>query len=379
MAITLHYYRSDPPNFGDELNTLVWRALVPELEKTERDGVLVGIGTILDGSIPRDRDIFVVGTGAGLVPTPPDLLTSRFHIMAVRGPLTAALAGLPADLAVTDPALLLRVIYPQLLRAPGRPAGRTIFVPHFTTAKDEGWRRACTLAGVEFVDPTGSCNTILKKIASARLVIAEAMHAAIVADAFRVPWTPVSSTRHFSTFKWVDWALSLQVPYRPTVLPAVSVRHKCQRAWLSLFAERCVVDGVSTGSGEAEVHSETVSRLLRDTARRLESQGSATSLWFRMKAAAVYKRILDPLVAWLSPGLLRAFDGPMEHRMGRVLSELAAAPGYLSGEKISAARLKTLVERVDLLRSHFDAGEPAAARAASAHIRTSGRTRTKFE
>ena len=52
MAISLHYYRSDPPNFGDELNTLVWRALLPELAETEREGVLVGIGTILDEKIP---------------------------------------------------------------------------------------------------------------------------------------------------------------------------------------------------------------------------------------------------------------------------------------------------------------------------------------
>jgi succinoglycan biosynthesis protein ExoV len=284
----------------------------------------------------------------------------KFHIVAVRGPLTAALAGVPQELAVTDPALLLRTIYPQLLNAPNRTTGKPIFVPHFTTAKDQGWRRACALAGIELVDPTRDCIAVLKRIASAPLVIAEAMHAAIVADAFRVPWIPVASTRHFSTFKWVDWALSLQVPFEPTVLPAVSVRHKCQRMWLSLFAEHCRIDDVSTGGGDAVGSSEAVAALLRETTRRLASREPAASLWLRMKAAAFHKRILDPLIARISDSSLRSLDARLEREMSRVLSELAATPGYLSTREISAARLQTLLDRVKGLRNRIATGVPRA-------------------
>src|SRR5262245_40570956 len=158
MAITLHYFRSDPPNFGDEINALMWNELIPELAGSAEEGVLVGIGTILDHQIPEDREIFVLGAGAGLAPLPHDLRGDRFNVLAVRGPLTAALARLPPSLAVTDAALLLREAYPQLMGLRDRStSGKTIFVPHFATAKNPGWRRVCAQAGIEFVDPTQDC------------------------------------------------------------------------------------------------------------------------------------------------------------------------------------------------------------------------------
>jgi succinoglycan biosynthesis protein ExoV len=374
VPLTIHYFRSDPPNFGDELNTLVWPALIPELETTAVDGVLVGIGTILDWRIPQDGNVFVIGPGAGLTSLPSDLKSERFQVLAIRGPLTTKLAGLPPELAVTDPALLLRAIYPQLLNPWNRGTkGKTLFVPHFTTAMDPGWRRACALAGVEFVDPTQDCRTILKKIASARLVIAEAMHAAIVADAFRVPWIPVASTPHFSTFKWVDWALSLHVPFKPTILPAVSTRHGIQRIWMRLFVERCLVADFSMES-DADMRSEALDALLSQTAQNTRVPGSGVPMWIRMKAAAFYKYVLDPLLARFSGSLFRALDVRTEKRVSRILSALAATPGYLSAEEISAARLKTLLQRVEMLRNRI--ATPAAR---PAQISKFGRTRTKFE
>lgn len=37
------------------------------------------------------------------------------------------------------------------------------------------------------------------------------MHGAIVADAYRIPWIPVSSFDSFNNFKWKDWSLSLSL------------------------------------------------------------------------------------------------------------------------------------------------------------------------
>src|SRR5690606_31984382 len=46
-----------------------------------------------------------------------------------------------------------------------------------------------------------------------KLVIAEAMHAAIIADSYRVPWVSVSSSRRINAFKWQDWAASLRMTH----------------------------------------------------------------------------------------------------------------------------------------------------------------------
>jgi hypothetical protein len=354
MAVTLHYYRSDPPNFGDELNALIWPTLLPDLARSPTDGVLVGIGTILDSGIPRARNTFIFGSGAGLAPLPAGLEKGRFEVVAVRGPLTAKLSMLPAGLAVTDPALLLRAMYPQLLGSSNRAGvGETLFVPHYTTAKDPAWRRACTRAGIRFVDPTTDCLTILKRIASARLVIAEAMHAAIVADAFRVPWIPVATTPYFSTFKWVDWTLSLHVPFRLTVLPAVSTRHLCQRATLHLLAERGLAGNVSTSGKESDVRSDAVMGLLRETVERLRAPRSGALVRTRLKAAAFHRRVVDPVMARLSGSLFRAFDARMEKRMASLLTDLAATAGYRSTDEMSVARLQMLQEKVEWLRARL--------------------------
>ena len=60
---------------------------------------------------------------------------------------------------------------------------------------------------------------MVRRIAAADKVIAESMHAAIIADAFRVPWVPVALSREVSPFKWVDWTSSVNVSYSPVCLP----------------------------------------------------------------------------------------------------------------------------------------------------------------
>lgn len=36
------------------------------------------------------------------------------------------------------------------------------------------------------------------------MVLADAMHAAIIADAMRVPWLPLITSPQINTFKWLD-------------------------------------------------------------------------------------------------------------------------------------------------------------------------------
>lgn len=66
-------------------------------------------------------------------------------------------------------------------------------------------------SGIIALSPTGDARTVIRRIAGARRVIAESLHAAIVADAFRVPWQAVQFTRRFNHFKWRDWGYSVEM------------------------------------------------------------------------------------------------------------------------------------------------------------------------
>jgi len=62
---------------------------------------------------------------------------------------------------------------------------------------------------------------VLNQIMQSEIVIAEAMHGAIVADTLRVPWIPSKAYNTINDFKWRDWAQSLSLPYHPVPLKSL--------------------------------------------------------------------------------------------------------------------------------------------------------------
>jgi succinoglycan biosynthesis protein ExoV len=138
-------------------------------------------------------------------------------VYCVRGPRSARALGLAPDLAVTDGAVLVRT-----LKHPGpAPALAAAYMPHWRSDYHGDWRRVCQAAGLHFIDPAGSVETILDDIQRSRLLITEALHGAIVADALRVPWVPVKAYRHVLAFKWQDWCESVGLRYKPAPLPGL--------------------------------------------------------------------------------------------------------------------------------------------------------------
>lgn len=365
MSVALHYFRSTPPNFGDELNSFLWDRLIPELRTTTSDAVLVGIGTILNDRIPAGKRIVVMGSGAGLAPLPPGLKDGSIRVLAVRGPLTAALAGLDPELAVTDPALLLRTLYPALVRTPEeRAAARAAFIPHFTTAADPGWQRACALAGVDFIDPTDNCERVIQKISSSRMIIAEAMHGAIVADAFRVPWVPVASTTEFSAFKWLDWTLSLAVALQVTPLPPLGFRHMVQRRWLELLGDDLLREGVAS-HGSSVLAAKDAHVVTTMVAERLAAPPGPYLAWFRLKLGAIHNRLVDPTAKWLGSTLFSRGDAHREAEIAAVFRNLVATSGFLSRRDVSDRKLAELLNAVAQLRTELQQTAPSACPARS--------------
>lgn len=210
----LWYYRDPAGNFGDDLNPWLWSRLLPGFFDGRPDALFLGIGTIIRAGLPAAARKVVLGSGMGYGEPPVLDATWEFH--CVRGPLTAERLGLPASLAATDAAALVSTVY-----TPGRAARRGVsFMPHHVSATLFDWRPLCRRLGIRYIDPTAAVEPTLAALASSSLVIADAMHGAILADTLRVPWVPVTIYGHANPFKWNDWCASLGLAYEPVRLPA---------------------------------------------------------------------------------------------------------------------------------------------------------------
>ncbi len=202
-------------NFGDDLNPWLWSRLAPEIFADRSPTLFLGIGSILNDRQPSGPIKVVYGSGYAY--GRPPVLDATWRIYAVRGPRTAQTLGLDPSLALTDPAMLVR-------RVP-LPSVETrfsiSFMPHHQSLWYADWNSLCRQSRLHFIDPRASVDEVLKEIRETTLLLSEAMHGAIVADALRVPWIPVRLYVHFSELKWNDWAESLGLPLSIHTVPPV--------------------------------------------------------------------------------------------------------------------------------------------------------------
>ena len=216
----LVFFRGNVPNFGDELNLHVWPALLPAgFLDDDEDELFVGIGSIIGDHLPARSRKFVMGSGYAGYMGLPDVHDGSWDIRFVRGPNTAKILGIDAGLSICDSAILLRAMD---LPAPDDSVG-IAFMPHYESLERGNWAEACHLAGITLIDATEPVEKVLSQIRGARLLITEAMHGAIVADALRTPWIgarPIYGGHHK---KWLDWAGALGIDVRLNVLKPSSV------------------------------------------------------------------------------------------------------------------------------------------------------------
>jgi succinoglycan biosynthesis protein ExoV len=210
------FYYNEHFNFGDALNPWLWSKLLPGILNEDDRVAFIGIGTLLNEWLPyrtptaQQRIVFSTGVGYG------DGLPHREsidRIYSVRGPLSARALELAPELAVTDGAVLLR----RCFQPPSQKLYRFAYMPHWQQA-DCDWQLICQELGWNYIDPRWSIAQILAAISQTEVLLAEAMHGAIVADALRVPWIPIVTNEGVLTFKWHDWCQSLGLEYLPVFL-----------------------------------------------------------------------------------------------------------------------------------------------------------------
>lgn len=230
----LFYY--EMKNFGDALNGWLWPRLLPGVFDNDDRSLFVGIGTLLNERMPKQSFKAVFGTGVGYGESTP-ALDDTWKFYCVRGPLSARALGLEPRFGISDPGCLVQVL--DLPRP--EPIHAASFIPHWKSAEYWDWKTTCERVGVHYIDPNGETEDVLRQIKQSKVVLAEAMHGAIIADALRVPWTPVKAFKHVLRFKWEDWCQSLGLEYKPVGLP-------------SLYNDTSIVDKMrsSFGSGMAD-------------------------------------------------------------------------------------------------------------------------------
>jgi succinoglycan biosynthesis protein ExoV len=150
-------------------------------------------------------------------------------------------------------------------------------MPHWYSAENGDWRTVCAQAGMHYIDPLGGVEQVLSEIQATRLLITEALHGAIVADALRVPWVPVVAYKHILALKWLDWCESLGLDYRPYHLRPLygeaAIRKRLERTprW-SRLSQWAAGPATAAGDGLERLWARQNARTLRQIAREASPQ-----------------------------------------------------------------------------------------------------------
>jgi succinoglycan biosynthesis protein ExoV len=203
------YFKGEHPNFGDDLNPWMWPQILPGFFDEDERTVFLGIGSIIgERKFPTlTRKIIF---GSGFVPEyhdKPDVRGADWNIYFVRGPRTARMLDISPDLAIGDSAILLRT----LIKPQSTPGTVISFMPHWQSLDRGNWEEVCRLAGINLIDPRMPLDRVLEELQRSRMVVTEAMHGAIVADALRIPWVPLIPINTAHRGKWLDWADALNI------------------------------------------------------------------------------------------------------------------------------------------------------------------------
>lgn len=251
------YHHAAGGNVGDDLNAVLWQRLLPDLQQLETAQWLVGVGTILDRRLNPLAGRKIV-MGSGLRPTLQpgtgqrdlwgDAPWGDVRFAAVRGKLTAQQLGLGREVVLCDPGFLVGRVWPgYCATANGACSDRVGLIPHVYSGQWSQIAAAAADAGLDVISPTLPLETFLQRLGSCARVYCESLHAAIFADALRIPWARVRISSHYyegkgvAEFKWRDAFSVVDTPVAPAV-PAALI--PLRRAWLrpaQALAERRLV------------------------------------------------------------------------------------------------------------------------------------------
>jgi hypothetical protein len=196
----LFFYKEDIANFGDDLNEWIWPKVLPNAFDDDSSHLVLGIGSILNDKLPKADKYTVIGSGWGYGSAPE--VNDNWNILCVRGKITCKALGVSEDKAVIDPAYLLKDFFEENVEKKYKVS----IIPHAISLGVGQWEEVCDLLGIHLIDiRTNNTEHFVNEIKASERIITEAMHGAIVADCFGVPWQGYTAYEHINGTKWNDW------------------------------------------------------------------------------------------------------------------------------------------------------------------------------
>ncbi|MFL6549376.1 MAG: glycosyltransferase [Povalibacter sp.] len=345
------YHHAAGGNVGDDLNAVLWRHLLPELDSLSSAAWLVGIGTILDERLNslEGRKIIV---GSGLRPSARlPALTGEVRFASVRGKLTAQRLLLRPDVPLGDPGFLVDSLAPSCLSA-ARTGNAVGLVPHVYSERWSHVAETARDAGLKVISPTLSVNEFLAELSSCSRVFCESLHAAIFAEALRIPWARVRISSHYyegdgvSDFKWRD-AFSIVDAHTSSAIKRTLI--PIRRPWMrpiQAIAERRLVSALVSRQDDAKAFQladegqlQERKRLLLERIQQLRSESAVS----RMPLAVARPRKDAQVSVLMFP---KDVDNPYVRRLAAVLEHGGALIDEFSYRR-------ALRGRYDVLHLHW--------------------------
>lgn len=222
----LYWLQDDPnipKNFGDYYSVILNRIL--EAPKAQAAvyrlvGSCISPGMIAEDIRPFESEgsaakIAFWGCGARDGTVIPDWCVDRSLFFSVRGPKTRDILNLPADTVQGDTALLLPVVYTPRSPADGSRK-ESICIIHYNDPRSEEEIRSETnvdrVLRAAISGDDASFFQMVDIIANAEFVLCGALHAAIAACAYAVPFAYYDSGFVDIPFKWIDFSESIGIP-----------------------------------------------------------------------------------------------------------------------------------------------------------------------
>jgi hypothetical protein len=274
----------------------------------------------------NSRERRVVFWGCGL--RSPDSLSASLRpaaeFLAVRGPMTRAVLGLPRSIPTADPALLLPAIYRPIVSK--AHLAKTLCIPHFHDRRTDD--EICQISGCTTVvrpnipPELGAIERIIDAIASADFTLSASLHGAIVAAAYGKKFAFWDSGTTDVPFKWEDFAesVSLSANFATTIGQGMETYEREIRSRISLpalwpllavapfpvrpsaFAHVIFMDVQRHGEGvlDVPVDLDTIERLLYATARSNFSEDPVVRAYFSRRASVSSAKAIRRRVSWLA-------------------------------------------------------------------------------